>query len=135
MKYGRIYVGICSIVVTELWGVFEGLVLAWTKSFRKVVLEVDSLDVFQILTRPSTDRCFDSLTCVIFELLDWHWEVTVGIIRNSINQVADGLAKLARDRTVSFHREVDFSPRLFMAPPDELVSLVYDDLLIAEDVD
>ncbi|KAL4346674.1 hypothetical protein GQ457_17G015250 [Hibiscus cannabinus] len=64
------YVRICSTVVAELWDVFEGLVLAWTKGFRKVVLEVDSLDVFRILTRHDTNRCFDFLTRAIHELLD-----------------------------------------------------------------
>ncbi|KAL4335727.1 hypothetical protein GQ457_07G012090 [Hibiscus cannabinus] len=129
------YVGIYSIVVAELWGVFEGLALAWTRGFRKILLEVDSLDVFRLLTRHGADRCFDSLTCDIHELLDRHWEVSVGIIRHSTNQVANGLAKVARVRTGPLHREVDFSLRLFLAPPDELVSLVHNDLLLTEDID
>ncbi|KAK8632888.1 hypothetical protein V6N13_073267 [Hibiscus sabdariffa] len=85
--------------------------------------------------RHGAEHCFDPLTRAIHELLDQQWEVRVGFIRRSVNQVVDGLAKLARNRIVSFIGEFDFDLRLFLAPPDGLVSMVHDDLSLVEGVD
>ncbi|KAL4319026.1 hypothetical protein GQ457_18G004090 [Hibiscus cannabinus] len=43
------FVGCCSIIEAELWGVLEGLSLAWSRDLKNIFLEVDSLDVFHIV--------------------------------------------------------------------------------------
>ncbi|KAK8565071.1 hypothetical protein V6N12_058646 [Hibiscus sabdariffa] len=42
-------VGVCSVLEAELWGVAEGLRLAWDACIRVVLLEVDNNDVVQIV--------------------------------------------------------------------------------------
>ncbi|PNX85234.1 ribonuclease H [Trifolium pratense] len=46
--------GDCSIIITELWGVLEGLHLAWRLEFRHVELRSDSLSVVK---RLSSEEC------------------------------------------------------------------------------
>ena len=36
------HIGICSITAAELWGIFEGLTLAWDLGYRRIQLETDS---------------------------------------------------------------------------------------------
>ena len=35
-------IGVCSITAAELWGIFEGLSIAWELGFRKVQVESNS---------------------------------------------------------------------------------------------
>ncbi|GMI80336.1 hypothetical protein HRI_001702900 [Hibiscus trionum] len=45
------FVGICSPLEAELWGVFVGLCQAWLHGFRKVVVEVDCREACLLLSR------------------------------------------------------------------------------------
>ena len=38
-------IGICSITIAELWGLYQGLILAWQMGIRLLVVEIDSLCV------------------------------------------------------------------------------------------
>lgn len=43
--------GIVSSMNEELWGVAQGLKLAWQRGFRVVVLEVDSFIVIELIKK------------------------------------------------------------------------------------
>ena len=43
------YIGYWSVIVAELWGVYQGLVMAWDHGIRWLLVEVDSQCVFQML--------------------------------------------------------------------------------------
>ncbi|KAL4386745.1 hypothetical protein GQ457_09G012620 [Hibiscus cannabinus] len=43
------FIGVCSVVDAELWGVLVGLESAWSHGFRKIIIETDSLDVCRLL--------------------------------------------------------------------------------------
>ena len=42
-------IGYCSVIVAELWGVYQGLVMAWNHGIRWLLVEVDSQCVVQML--------------------------------------------------------------------------------------
>jgi ribonuclease HI len=41
--------GTCSVMVAELWGVFEGLKLAWEKGHKLVELQMDAKEIVKAL--------------------------------------------------------------------------------------
>lgn len=44
-------VDLCSITGAELWGVYQGLTLAWNEGFKKVIVESDSLSVVRMIQK------------------------------------------------------------------------------------
>ena len=46
LKLESVEAGICSMTATDLWGVWNGLILAWDLRFRKVILETEKLSAF-----------------------------------------------------------------------------------------
>lgn len=47
-----INIGHCSVTIAELWGLFHGLNIEWKHGFRRVMVEVDSHCVFQLVQQP-----------------------------------------------------------------------------------
>lgn len=45
----RMNIGMCSITLAELWGLYQGLLLAWRNGIRNLEVEVDSLCVTQLV--------------------------------------------------------------------------------------
>ena len=39
-----------NVLEAELWGLFEGLNMAWNASVKKIIVEMDSLDVVRLLS-------------------------------------------------------------------------------------
>lgn len=48
--------GITVSVNAELWGVLQGLAMAWNDKFRHLILEVDSQVIMKLLTKIPTDQ-------------------------------------------------------------------------------
>ncbi|WCJ40291.1 DNAse I-like superfamily protein [Euphorbia peplus] len=46
-------IGSCSVLKAELWGIYEGLNLAWNLGHKKITVEVDSKLSVDLITRPS----------------------------------------------------------------------------------
>ncbi|KAH9796396.1 putative ribonuclease H protein [Citrus sinensis] len=46
-------IGSCSITFAELWGLYQGLQLAWNSGIRRLKVEMNSLCVTQLVARPS----------------------------------------------------------------------------------
>ncbi|KAL4317786.1 hypothetical protein GQ457_18G024140 [Hibiscus cannabinus] len=88
---------VCSVLEAELWGVTEGLRLAWDVGTRVVLLEVDNDDVVQIV----------------------HDKAWVSSLHRSANMVLDGMAKFARSSYVSSLLDERFATRVFSMPHDE----------------
>ena len=70
--------GHCSVTYAELWGVHEGLALAWDLGFRRVQLEVDSQVVVTIIKQ---DGCrvaaYSAVADAIREQLHCAWQVEI----------------------------------------------------------
>ena len=43
------HIGYCSVTVAELWGVYQGLIIAWDHGVRWLLVEVDSRCVVEML--------------------------------------------------------------------------------------
>ncbi|KAH9776497.1 proline transporter 2 [Citrus sinensis] len=52
----RMKLGSCSIMEAELWGLYQGLKLAWEHGFRLLQVEVDNLGVTQLLNSSEANR-------------------------------------------------------------------------------
>ncbi|KAK8515836.1 hypothetical protein V6N12_016142 [Hibiscus sabdariffa] len=113
-------VGVCSVLGAELWGVTEGLRLAWDAGIRVVLLEVDNSDVAQKVQDKAQVSGLHGLVPTIHELVGRDWVVRVRQIRWSANMVADGMAKWARSSYGSSLLDVGFATRVFSMPLDEI---------------
>ncbi|KAL4355056.1 hypothetical protein GQ457_06G032600 [Hibiscus cannabinus] len=82
-------IGVCSIIDAELWGVLVGLESAWSRGFRRIVVETDSLDVLRLLRSDNHNQQRPSLLMHLNRLR----HVNVQHIVREGNQVADSLAK------------------------------------------
>ncbi|GAU35481.1 hypothetical protein TSUD_384360 [Trifolium subterraneum] len=87
--------GDCNIIMTELWGILEGLRLAWRLGFRHVELRSDSLGVVKTL---GNEECVItegwSVLKHIRRLMKLEWEVLVCHTYREANRCADALAHL-----------------------------------------
>ncbi|KAK8693449.1 hypothetical protein V6N13_071033 [Hibiscus sabdariffa] len=91
-----VFIGRCSVLEAELWGVVKGLRLAWNVGIQVVLLEVDNDDVARMVRDSMRVSGLHGLVSLIRELLDRDWMVRVRQVWRSTNRVADGIAKLAR---------------------------------------
>ncbi|KAK8694558.1 hypothetical protein V6N13_072106 [Hibiscus sabdariffa] len=78
----------------ELWGVLSGLHLAWDKGFRRILVEVDNLDVVRALQEDRGQGHSYALILLIISLLFRCWEVRMIHVLRSGNSVMDNIAKL-----------------------------------------
>ncbi|KAL4325829.1 hypothetical protein GQ457_11G022230 [Hibiscus cannabinus] len=93
-------IGSCSILCDELWDAFDSLLLAWQRGFRKVILELDNMQVVLILNGESSALGDNLLVVRIKELLVRQWDVRVRHIVREANKVVDGLARLVRGEPI-----------------------------------
>jgi ribonuclease HI len=101
-------IGDCSPFIAELWGVFEGLSLAWRLGFRKIELHIDSVAVVQVIsTGKLSSKTGWSLVMNIQKLLDLEWEVKIAHVYREANQCADALATAGcqLDREIIFYED------------------------------
>ncbi|XVE77975.1 hypothetical protein DITRI_Ditri13aG0107100 [Diplodiscus trichospermus] len=90
-------IGPCGITDAELWGIHQGLILAWERGFRKVEVETDCLTALQAIQNKEKRSNFQvALASSIRELIDRDWQVVLSHNFRQTNHVADYLAKLAR---------------------------------------
>ncbi|KAH9647730.1 putative ribonuclease H protein [Citrus sinensis] len=71
-------IGCCSITNLELWGLYQGLLIAWEIGIRWILLEVDSLCVTQFVASSSSpvNDC-SQLVLPIQDLLKREWHVEI----------------------------------------------------------
>ena len=85
-----------SVLYAELHSIKHGLLMAWTKGYRRVWCESDSLHHLQLLTT-TQQMCFHNYANVIEDikaLVNRDWEVRLSHIWREGNCCADALAKL-----------------------------------------
>ncbi|KAL4323510.1 hypothetical protein GQ457_11G022220 [Hibiscus cannabinus] len=93
-------IGSCSILCVELWAAFDSLSLAWQRGFRKVIIELDNMQVVLILNGETSALGDNFLVVRIKVLLVRQWDVPVRHIVREANKVADGLARLVRGEPI-----------------------------------
>ncbi|CAN1120234.1 Putative ribonuclease H protein At1g65750, partial [Linum perenne] len=114
--------GTCSIVRAEMWGVVEGLMLAWDKGIRKLKLQSDSTLAVQLLSNMDQAKHQHSNLIRRFqELMSRQWEVSIEHIYCEVNFAADFLAN-------SGH-ELELDTSFFPLPCNGLVDWLRYDLV------
>ncbi|KAH9666673.1 reverse transcriptase domain-containing protein [Citrus sinensis] len=95
-------IGICSVTIAELWGLYQGLILAWQMGIRLLVVEIDSLCVTQLLNRKSLNATLP-LVNDILGLLSRDWQVSVHHVYREANFAADFMASHALTLPLGLH--------------------------------
>ncbi|KAH9670623.1 putative ribonuclease H protein [Citrus sinensis] len=89
-------IGNCSVTTAELWGLYQGLTLAWNKGIRWLCVEVDSRCVTQLVKNNMVNpNEFSTLIRAIQELIRRNWRVEITHVYREANFAADYLATLA----------------------------------------
>ncbi|KAH9770878.1 putative ribonuclease H protein [Citrus sinensis] len=106
-------IGFGSVTIAELWGLFQGLNIAWDRGIRYLIVEVDRQCVSQLIssTRLMPNAHF-SLITAIKELMNRQWLITIKHIYREANFAADSMAKLAGSLPLGLH--------VFENPPEGL---------------
>lgn len=87
---------LCSIILTELWGLYQGLILAWNRGIKSLLVEADSLCMTQLWeNQDDTLNALSPLVKSIKALLAQNWQVFIHHIDRKANIAADFLATLA----------------------------------------
>ncbi|KAK8656310.1 hypothetical protein V6N13_098264 [Hibiscus sabdariffa] len=89
------FIGKCSVVEAELWGIATGLDLAWDMGYRRVMVESDSADALRLLQRRSTGSGPFSILCYLHKLCGKDWTLVFSKVDRRNNRMVDRLAKLA----------------------------------------
>ncbi|KAE8684745.1 hypothetical protein F3Y22_tig00111105pilonHSYRG00339 [Hibiscus syriacus] len=110
------FLGMCSILEAEFWGIYVGLLCAWNIGLRKVIVKNDNVNVSNTLQGIKQTSISLMIVDHIKCLLDREWEVRFNHVLRSGNKVADLLAK-------------DVSPditetRILHYPPHEVIVLL-----------
>ncbi|KAL4281612.1 hypothetical protein GQ457_03G016410 [Hibiscus cannabinus] len=114
------FIGKCSILEAELWGIARGLEVAWDMDCCNVVVESDCVDALKAITRGSSNNGHLAMLRFISDLCHRNWNVSFVQTARNNNGVANRLAKMAS--------EGDFIVKRFMAPPPEILSLLHRDI-------
>lgn len=96
-------IGSCEAFEAEVWGIYQGLQVAWNKGYRRIIIESDCALAVESLTR---DKNMNGLARNIIDscksLMKRSWEVRVYHVPREHNRVADALAKMATQNDWGF---------------------------------
>ncbi|XP_065849535.1 uncharacterized protein [Euphorbia lathyris] len=109
-----------TILEAEMWSIYQGLVFAWEKGFRKVVVESESPLTVEHLKKTPTTENHNSISidsCV--NIMKRDWECKVVLIHRNANLPATWLATRFDDH--------EKGVKFFKSPPDGLVPLLHND--------
>ncbi|KAK8516444.1 hypothetical protein V6N12_038687 [Hibiscus sabdariffa] len=67
--------GICSILEAELWGLYEGLLTAWSIGIRFLLIESDCLEAVNLIAKRDSLLIVPSIIYYIAKLLNRAWSV------------------------------------------------------------
>lgn len=118
--YGR-NIGSCSVLKAELWGIWDGLHLAWQHGFRNVILETNcKVAVETIIKEETMENDYYGLVIGIRNLLNRDWIVRCNHIYRERNRCADQLANDAASLPLGVH--------FFQEPIHGILNTIIDDL-------
>ncbi|KAH9804404.1 putative ribonuclease H protein [Citrus sinensis] len=113
--------GCCSVTSAELWGLFHGLSIAWLHGYRRVIVEVDSRCILQLVSNSNpTINEHLSLITAIQELIGRDWLIQMNHIYREANAAADFLATYSLVFPVGLH--------YFQSPPLNLLTILNNDV-------
>ncbi|KAJ8767159.1 hypothetical protein K2173_013556 [Erythroxylum novogranatense] len=110
--------GICSVTNAELWGLLDGLQIAWSLGINKVEVESDNMSVIQWLNNHNQESTDNALICSIRELMSRCWQVKLHHVFREGNATADAMAQI--------RPEVSLGMVVFQQPPEVIVPTLND---------
>lgn len=87
-------IGDCDVLKAELWGIYEGLKLAWRLNCRKVMRESDSLCAINLISK-NFSGCGGGVLDAIEKILQREWSVAFVHMLREGNRCADCIASWA----------------------------------------
>ncbi|KAL4354521.1 hypothetical protein GQ457_06G016340 [Hibiscus cannabinus] len=90
------FIGRCSVLIAELWAIHEGLMHAWSRGYRQVELESDSLEAVRLVLSSSPEVAVCGLVLSIKGWLSKVWQVRIQHVSREGNRVADRMATKGR---------------------------------------
>ncbi|KAJ8749887.1 hypothetical protein K2173_013802 [Erythroxylum novogranatense] len=111
--------GICSVTNAELWGLLDGLQIAWSLGTNKVEVESDNMSVIQWLNNHNQESMDNALICSIRELMSRSWHVKLHHVFREGNAIADAMARI--------RPEVSLGMMVFQQPSEVIVPTLNDD--------
>ena len=114
-------IGESSVLMAELWGLYQGLHLAWEAGIKRLLVEEDSLCVTQLVSKQVVvPNEFYALVVAIREIISRNWQVSITHIYREANSAADFMANMAHSYPHGLH--------LFSSPPVGIYSIIVQDL-------
>lgn len=113
--------GYCSAHVAELWGVYQGLMLAKSKDYNQLIVEIDSKQIVSNIHNKEKGRsnCWSLMNKIQQELNNSSCQVQFVHCFKEANKVAHALAYIGNTQV----QDVAFYDIL----PDVIASIVYSD--------
>ena len=97
-------IGAQSITIAQLWGVYEGIQLAWNLGIKKLLIEVDNKYVVQMMEHEVVRiNGHSSLILAIHSLLSKEWQVHIKHVHHEENFTVDCLTGEAWNYSFGFH--------------------------------
>ncbi|KAK8540080.1 hypothetical protein V6N12_046373 [Hibiscus sabdariffa] len=97
-------IGSYSCLEAELWGIYEGLAIAWSLSYPRVLIETDSREAYEIIMSSNTQKVGSFALSSIFALMSCSWEVQLVFVRREGNEVADVMSRLVYPESLKYRR-------------------------------
>ncbi|KAK9041088.1 hypothetical protein V6N11_016210 [Hibiscus sabdariffa] len=112
-------IGICSVIESEFWGIYEGLLAAWSLGLSHLIVEVDSSDAINLIRQYKVGEATLALVPHIVSLINRNWAIQLSHVLRKGNVLADCMAKISHWNDLICHR--------FLLSPESLVSMVEQD--------
>ncbi|KAL9438890.1 hypothetical protein AB3S75_024539 [Citrus x aurantiifolia] len=108
-------------LMAELWGLVQGLRIAWEAGIKRLLVEVDSLCVIQMISKQViVPNEFYALVAAVRKLAGRNWQISIIHIYREANSAADFMANMVH----SLHHGI----YLFSSPPMGIYSIIAQDL-------
>lgn len=110
-------IGESSVLMVEFWGLYQGLRLAWEAGIKRLLVEVDSLCVTQLISKQVVvPNEFYALVAAVRQFISRNWQISITHIYREANSVADFMANMAHAYPHGLH--------LFSNPPVGIYSII-----------
>ena len=111
--------GVGNVIEAKLWGMFEGLTMAWNFGVKRIIVESDSLASVQLISNDTNyNHPLFSLIQRCKHIVEAYWNCIVKHVHREGNRLIDGLAHMGH----SMKNDILF----FEDPPPE-ISRIYED--------
>lgn len=114
--------GIATVTEAELWGLYHGLQMAWNVGCKKIIVEMDSLIVLQLMQKDLMEtHPLKVLIVCCQQFLQRDWIVKFQHVYREGNRVADKLANWSLQQGIGTHK--------LQNPPQDCTTLLWEDCL------